>query len=168
MLDANEKIPGMVITVSDRCSLGKADDRSGPRAVSGLAEFNIECAAPRVVPDEIPAIRQAIQEGIDSGVRVIFTTGGTGVTPRDVTPEATRPFIESEIPGVAEQIRAYGLQKTPLAGLSRGLVGVTERSEKGVLIINAPGSTGGVKDTIAVIGPLVHHILSQISGGNHD
>jgi len=99
--------------------------------------------------------------------RVVLTTGGTGVTPRDLTPEATAPLLETRIEGIEAQIRAHGLTKTPLAGLSRGLVGVTSRGDDGALVVNAPGSRGGVKDTVAVVGPLVPHVLEQLGGGDH-
>ena len=98
---------------------------------------------------------------------MVLTTGGTGVTPRDLTPEATAPLLSTRLEGIEAQIRAHGLSKTPLAGLSRGLVGVTSRGDDGALIVNAPGSRGGVKDTVAVIGPLVSHVLEQLGGGDH-
>ena len=102
-----------------------------------------------------------------SGARVVLTTGGTGVTPRDLTPEGTAPLLTARLEGVEAQIRAYGLTKTPLSGLSRGLVGVTSREATGALVVNAPGSRGGVKDTVAVVGPLVPHVLEQLGGGDH-
>ncbi|QGU01363.1 Molybdopterin adenylyltransferase [Corynebacterium kalinowskii] len=160
-------INGVVITISDRCAQGIREDKSGPLAVERLAEFNVSCPPPIVVTDDIPNIQAAIRAALDDGARFIFTTGGTGVTPRDHTPEATKPFLETELPGIAEQIRAYGLQKTPLAGLSRALVGISGRGSEGALIVNAPGSTGGVKDSIAVVGPLIEHVLSQLVGSDH-
>jgi molybdenum cofactor synthesis domain-containing protein len=120
-----------------------------------------------VVPDDVEAIRAAITTAVGSGARVVFTTGGTGVTPRDMTPEATAPLLECVLLGIAEQIRAAGLAVTPLAGLSRGLVGVTSRDTSGALVVNAPGSPGGVRDAIGVVGPLVPHILAQLGGGDH-
>ncbi|MEJ5998238.1 MogA/MoaB family molybdenum cofactor biosynthesis protein [Corynebacterium sp. H130] len=156
-----------MITISDRCARGVREDKSGPLAVEKLAEFNVSCPPPIVVTDDIPEIQGAIKAALDDGARFIFTTGGTGVTPRDFTPEATKPFLSAELPGIAEQIRAFGLQKTPLAGLSRALVGITERGENGAFLVNAPGSTGGVKDTVAVVGPLIEHVLSQLVGSDH-
>lgn len=156
-----------MVTVSDRCSRGVQEDKSGPLAVQLLSTFGVNCPAPVVVSDDIPNIQAAIRAALDDGARFIFTTGGTGVTPRDHTPEATKPFLETELPGIAEQIRAYGLQKTPLAGLSRALVGISGRGSEGALIVNAPGSTGGVKDSIAVVGPLIEHVLSQLVGSDH-
>ena len=97
----------------------------------------------------------------------MLTTGGTGVTPSDLTPEGTAPLLAARLEGLEAQIRAHGLTKTPLAGLSRGLVGVTGRGADGALVVNAPGSRGGVKDTVAVIGPLVPHVLEQLGDGDH-
>lgn len=159
---------GAVITVSDRCSRGEAEDRSGPLALARLAEFGVDVAHPVVVPDDIDYIRSALQEALDAGARVIVTTGGTGITPRDNTPEATEPFIALSLDGLAQQIRLAGLAATPLATLSRGLVGVSARGDRGALIVNAPGSTGGVEDALAIIGPLIGHILGQLSGRTHE
>ncbi|AOZ73049.1 molybdenum cofactor biosynthesis protein [Boudabousia tangfeifanii] len=162
-----EPVKGAVITVSDRCHRGTREDKSGPLAVEMLAEYDVICPAPTVIPDEIDLIQQAIKDAIAMGARVVLTTGGTGVTPRDLTPEATAPLLVAQLPGLAEQVRNYGLAKTPLAGLSRGLVGVTSREADGVLVINAPGSSGGVRDTVDVLGPLVPHVLEQLGGGDH-
>ena len=119
------------------------------------------------MPGGIEPVREAISRAVADGARVVLTTGGTGVTPRDLTPEATAPLLATRLEGIEAQIRAHGLSKTPLAGLSRGLVGVTSRGDDGALIVNAPGSRGGVKDTVAVIGPLVPHVLEQLGGGDH-
>ena len=142
-----EPVKGAVITVSDRCAAGEREDASGPLAVE--------------------PVRTAIAEAVASGARVVLTTGGTGVTPRDLTPEGTAPLLTARLEGIEAQIRAYGLTKTPLSGLSRGLVGVTSREATGALVVNAPGSRGGVKDTVAVVGPLVPHVLEQLGGGDH-
>ena len=117
-----------------------------------------------MLPHSFPTRRAC---DLAAGARVVLTTGGTGVTPRDLTPEATAPLLDTRMEGLEAQIRAYGLSKTPLAGLSRGLVGVTSRGDAGALVVNAPGSRGGVKDTVAVIGPLVPHVLAQLGGGAH-
>lgn len=160
-------VAGVVITVSDRCAAGVRPDESGPRAVTELAEHGVDCPAPTVVTDDVAAIADAIRAALESGARVVFTTGGTGVTPRDRTPEATAPFIESRLPGLETQILQRGLTKTPLAGLSRGMVGVTGRGADAAVVVNAPGSTGGVRDAIAVVGPLLPHLLEQLGGGDH-
>lgn len=156
----DKKVPGAVITVSDRCFEQEKPDLSGPLAQKILATHQIECDR-QIVPDGIEAVQSAIRAAIVQGARVVFTTGGTGVTPRDLTPEATAPLLALRLEAIAQQIINHGLSHTPLASLSRGLVGITERGEKGVLIINAPGSQGGVKDTLTVVGPLIPHILEQ-------
>lgn len=158
---------GIVITVSDRALSGEREDKSGPLAVKLLAGYGVECPAPTVVPDEVPLIQDALRAALAGGARVIVTTGGTGIMPRDVTPEAVAPLIHTELPGIAEQIRAVGLASTPLAGLTRTAVGVTSRDESGAFVVCAPGSPGGVRDTIGVVGPLIGHIIDQLASGDH-
>ena len=161
------EVPGVVITVSDRCAAGTRPDKSGPRAVEALAAHGVVCPEPVVVTDDVPQIRAAIETALNGGARLVFTTGGTGVTPRDNTPEATEPFVATRLPGLETQILNHGLTKTPLAGLSRGIVGVTGRGGDAAVIVNAPGSSGGVRDAIEVIGPLMPHLLEQLGGGDH-
>ena len=162
-----EPVKGAVITVSDRCISGEREDLSGPLAQRLLAEYDVIVDEVDLVPDGVEPVREAISRAVSAGARVVLTTGGTGVTPRDLTPEATAPLLDTRMEGLEAQIRAYGLSKTQLAGLSRGLVGVTSRGDAGALVVNAPGSRGGVKDTVAVIGPLVPHVLEQLGGGDH-
>ena len=162
-----EPVAGAVITVSDRCAAGQREDVSGPLAARLLAEHYVIVEAVRVVPDGAEPVREAVREAVAAGARVVLTTGGTGITPRDLTPEGTAPLLAARMEGLEAQIRAHGLTKTPLAGLSRGLVGVTGRDDAGALVVNAPGSRGGVEDTVAVIGPLVPHVLEQLRGGDH-
>ena len=162
-----EPVAGAVITVSDRCAAGQREDISGPLAARLLAEHDVIVEAVRVVPDGAEPVREAVREAVAAGARVVLTTGGTGITPRDLTPEGTAPLLAARMEGLEAQIRAHGLTKTPLAGLSRGLVGVTGRDDAGALVVNAPGSRGGVEDTVAVIGPLVPHVLEQLRGGDH-
>ncbi|MCZ0856804.1 MogA/MoaB family molybdenum cofactor biosynthesis protein [Actinomyces israelii] len=162
-----EPVRGAVITVSDRCASGAREDTAGPLAVRLLAGHDVVVDEVRVVPDGAEPVRAAIRAAVADGARVVLTTGGTGVTPRDLTPEGTAPLLAARLEGLEAQVRAHGLTKTPLAGLSRGLVGVTDRGEDGALVVNAPGSRGGVKDTVAVIGPLVPHVLEQLGGGDH-
>ena len=162
-----EPVAGAVITVSDRCAAGQREDVSGPLAARLLAEHDVIFEAVRVVPDGAEPVREAVREAVAAGARVVLTTGGTGITPRDLTPEGTAPLLAARMEGLEAQIRAHGLTKTPLAGLSRGLVGVTGRDDAGALVVNAPGSRGGVEDTVAVIGPLVPHVLEQLRGGDH-
>lgn len=163
-------IRGRVITVSDRCAAGSAVDRSGPlaaRLLAGYAEHVLLRDDVVIVPDGIEPLRRAIAEAVDDGVRLVFTTGGTGISPRDLTPEATLPLLAARLDGLAEQIRARGAEAAPAAGLSRGLVGITSREADAALIVNAPGSPGGVRDALAVIGPLIGHIVEQLGGGDH-
>jgi molybdenum cofactor synthesis domain-containing protein len=159
----NERLPATVITASNRAAAGVYEDTAGPVIVKALTELGFEVTGPVVVPDGQP-LAHAIREALDAGARAILTTGGTGLTPTDLTPEMTRPFLEREVPGVAEAIRAYGASKgVPTAALSRGLAGISGDA----LIVNLPGSKGGVKDGLAVVGPLLRHAIEQIVGSDH-
>ncbi|MBG0560616.1 MogA/MoaB family molybdenum cofactor biosynthesis protein [Actinoplanes aureus] len=151
-----------VIVASNRAAAGVYADTSGPRLVTGLRELGCEVDEPVVVPDGDP-VAQALRVAVADGVDVVLTSGGTGVTPTDRTPEATRGLLDFEIPGIAEAIRAYSRDRVPAAALSRGLAGVAGRT----LIVNLPGSTGGAKDGLAVLGPLLAHTVDQIRGGDH-
>lgn len=156
-------VTGWVVTVSDRCAAGEAEDRSGPAAVEALATFGIRAPAPTVVPDDPAAVAAAVRAGLDAGASVVVTTGGTGLAPRDVTPEAVRPLLDREVPGIAEALRADARDRVPTSVLSRGIAGVVGRA----FVVTLPGSTGGVRDGIALIGPLVPHVLDQLAGGDH-
>jgi molybdenum cofactor synthesis domain-containing protein len=152
-----------VIVASNRAAAGVYADTSGPLLVTGLRDLGCDVPdEPVVVPDGDP-VTQALREAITDGVDVVLTSGGTGVTPTDRTPEATRGLLDLEIPGIAEAIRAYSRDKVPAAALSRGLAGVAGRT----LIVNLPGSTGGAKDGLAVLGPILAHTVQQIRGGDH-
>ncbi|GAA2680132.1 MogA/MoaB family molybdenum cofactor biosynthesis protein [Actinoplanes palleronii] len=155
-------IRARVIVASNRAAAGVYADTSGPRLVTGLRELGCEVGEPVVVPDGDP-VTEALRAALADGVDVILTSGGTGVTPTDRTPEATRGLLDFEVPGIAEAIRAYSRDKVPAAALSRGLAGVAGRT----LIVNLPGSTGGAKDGLAVLGPLLAHTVDQIRGGDH-
>ncbi|MQA97627.1 MAG: MogA/MoaB family molybdenum cofactor biosynthesis protein [Streptosporangiales bacterium] len=152
----------LVITASNRAASGVYEDRSGPVLVGLLRDAGASVTGPRVVPDGEP-VRSALRDGLAEGFDVIVTTGGTGLTPGDLTPEMTRPLLDREVPGIAEAIRAYGAEKVPAAVLSRGLAGVAGST----LVVNLPGSTGGVRDGMAVLAPVLGHALDQIHGGDH-
>ena len=153
-----------VITCSNRSARGERPDDSGELLATLLADGGHEVVLRRVVPDDVSAIRGAIHDALLAGARAVLTTGGTGLTPTDLTPEVTRPLLDREVPGIAEAIRAYGVGKgVGTAALSRGLAGVAGDC----LVVNLPGSRGGVKDAIAVLEPLLVHAVEQISGGDH-
>jgi molybdenum cofactor synthesis domain-containing protein len=152
-----------VIAASNRAAAGVYEDTTGPLIVAALEELGFEVTGPVVVPDGEP-VGQAIREAVQGGARAVLTTGGTGLTPTDLTPEVTRPLLDREVPGVAEAIRAYGVAHgVPTAALSRGLAGVCGQA----LVVNLPGSRGGVKDGLAVVVPLLRHAVEQIVGSDH-
>jgi molybdopterin adenylyltransferase len=151
-------VKAAVLTVSDGVDMGTREDRSGDLLTELLAEEGFEVSR-KVVPDERAAIAEAIEELARSS-RIVLTTGGTGVGPRDVTPEATASVLERSAPGIAEAIRADSIAKTPHGLLSRGLAGVLGQT----LVVNLPGSTGGVRDGFAVLQPALEHALHLLAG----
>ena len=152
-----------VVVASNRAASGVYDDATGPLLVDFLVSLGFACQPPLVVADGEP-VAAAIRDEVQGGARVVLTTGGTGLTPTDRTPEATRPLLDREIPGIAEAIRAYGAGKgVPTAALSRGLAGVAGDC----LVVNLPGSRGGVRDAIAVLEPLLLHAVEQVVGSDH-
>ncbi|WP_329038214.1 MogA/MoaB family molybdenum cofactor biosynthesis protein [Streptomyces sp. NBC_00178] len=152
----------LVVTASNRASAGVYADKGGPLVAEGLTGLGFAVDGPQVVPDGDP-VEAALRAGVAAGYDVIVTTGGTGISPTDRTPEATRAVIGREVPGIAEAIRAEGRDKVPTAALSRGLAGIAD----GTLIVNLPGSTGGVRDGLAVLGRLLVHAVDQVRGGDH-
>ena len=152
-----------VVCASNRAAAGVYEDTTGPVNVEAQARLGFTVAGPVVVPDGEPvgeAVRQAVADGVD----VVLTTGGTGLTPTDRTPEVTRALLDREVPGIAEAIRAYGVgHGVPTAALSRGLAGISGRT----LVVNLPGSRGGVKDALAVLAPMLQHAVEQIAGSDH-
>ena len=160
---ASGLIRALAVTVSNRAAAGVYEDRSGPVLVSLLEAAGCVVSGPVVVPDGAP-VSVALRDAVSAGYDVVVTTGGTGLTPMDLTPEMTRGVIEREIPGIAEALRAAGAAAgVPSAILSRGVAGVAGRT----LIVNLPGSTGGVRDGMAVLTSVLSHAVAQIHGGDH-
>jgi molybdenum cofactor synthesis domain-containing protein len=156
-------IRALAITVSNRASAGVYEDKSGPVLARLLAEAGCEVTGPLVIPDG-SAVEVALQDAVAAGYDVVVTTGGTGLTPGDATPEMTRMLLDREIPGIPEAIRAAGVAAgVPSAALSRGVAGTAGTT----LIVNLPGSTGGVRDGMAVLASLLGHAVDQIRGGDH-
>ena len=155
-----------VLTISDRSAIGTYNDESGPIAVAILRDsLGIEQITLEVIPDDRASIEAILRRWVDEEhIDLIVTNGGTGISPRDVTPDATREVIDYEVPGLAELMRTVSLQKTPMAALSRAIAGVRNRS----LIINLPGSPKAVRECLEAILPILPHALEQLRGGGHD
>jgi molybdenum cofactor synthesis domain-containing protein len=151
-----------VIVASNRAAKGVYPDTTGPVITEWLADRAFEVSEPLVVEDGEPVAR-ALRECLDAGARVVITTGGTGISPTDRTPEATAPLLDYQLPGVADAVRAAGRDKVPTAVLSRGLAGVAGQS----LVVNLPGSRGGVKDGLQVLADILDHAVDQLSGADH-
>ena len=160
---AETLIRALVVTASNRAAAGVYGDKSGPVLAELLASAGCAVDGPLVIPDGDP-VEAALRDALDAGYDVVVTTGGTGLTPGDLTPEMTRRVLEREIPGIAEALRSAGAAAgVPSAILSRGVAGVAGRT----LIVNLPGSTGGVRDGMAVLAPVLGHAVAQINGGDH-
>jgi len=156
-------LPATVVVASNRAAAGVYDDTTGPLIVDALADLGFAVTGPVVRPDGEP-VGEAVREAAAAGARVVLTTGGTGLTPTDRTPEVTRALLDAEVPGIAEAIRAAGVAKgVPTAVLSRGLAGLVGRC----LVVNLPGSRGGVKDALEVLRPVLVHAAEQVVGSDH-
>ena len=151
-----------VITASNRAAAGVYPDRSGPVIVAWLRERGFDCADPTVVPDGDP-VGEAIRAAVAAGADLVITTGGTWISPTDRTPEVTKALLDYEVPGLADAIRAAGAPMVPTAVLSRGVAGVIGRT----LVVNLPGSTGGVRDGLGVLDGVLDHAIDQLRGGDH-
>ena len=154
-------IHAVVITASDACSRGEREDTSGKTLVQLLTDLGADIVETEILSDDLEPLVQSLCKFADrDDVNLIITTGGTGLGPRDNTPEATQSVIEREAPGIAEAMRAESLKATPMAMLSRGVCGV----RSGTLIINLPGSPKAVKESFAVIAPVLNHALDLLAG----
>jgi len=156
---------GGILTISDKGSRGEREDTSGPQLQAMLSEQGFAMVAYAIVPDEITIIQETLRTWADGKkIDLILSTGGTGVSPSDLTPEATRAILDREIPGIGEAMRQASLQKTPNAILSRGIAGTRKQS----LIINLPGSKKAAKENLEAVLPALQHAIYKIKGGSKD
>jgi molybdenum cofactor biosynthesis protein B len=153
----------VVVTVSDRSAAGQRPDTSGPLLVDLLRSLGFAVADPVVVPDVEADVEAALRAAVGTGADLVVTTGGTGLSPRDVTPEATMRVLDRLAPGIAEALRRDNREQVPTTILSRAVAGVAGRT----LVVNLPGSTGGVRDGVAVLAPILGHAVAQLRGGDH-
>lgn len=165
-----QSVPTLVLTVSDRSAAGTREDTSGVRLVELLTDEGYAVSAPVVIPDGRTSVRDALRSAVRDGIRLVLSTGGTGIAPRDFTPEGTRDVVTRELDGVAEYLRRHGEQYTVLSYLSRGVVGVVDPGPDaspgtvGTLVVNLPGSPKGVVQSMEALTPLLPHLLAMVVG----
>lgn len=157
---AGGRIPAAVLTASDGCAAGVVPDRSGAVAREWLAGAGFEVIGSAVAPDEVEAIREGVRGFLEAGARLVVTTGGTGLGPRDRTPEAVRPLLDREVPGYGERLRAEGLSETPMAVLARSFAGTVGAA----LVVVLPGSPRAVASGLRTLGPTIPHALRLLAG----
>lgn len=157
---AGGRIPAAVLTASDGCAAGVVPDRSGAVAREWLAGAGFEVIGSAVAPDEVEAIREGVRGFLEAGARLVVTTGGTGLGPRDRTPEAVRPLLDREVPGYGERLRAEGLLETPMAVLARSFAGTVGAA----LVVVLPGSPRAVASGLRTLGPTIPHALRLLAG----
>lgn len=157
------------ITVSDRSSDGRREDASGQLLVSMLREARYEVTGPVIVPDGIDSVAGAVSDAVADEALLVVTTGGTGIGPRDLTPEASKTLITRDMSGLAELLRREGCKKTPYAAVSRGLIGVIDHpgATTATMLVNLPGRPAGVQEGLDVLLPLLPHVLAQLRGEDH-
>ncbi len=156
-------IVAAVLTVSDRSAAGIREDAAGPVAVAALREAGFACADAVIIADGADLVERSLRQLVDAGIRLIVTSGGTGVAPRDQTPEGTVRVIERQLPGIAEELRRSGAAVKPAAMLTRGIAGVTGRA----LIVNLPGSPKAVAEGMPIVLSVARHVLDQLDGEDH-
>lgn len=152
-----------VITVSDRSARGERADASGPIAVVALRDAGFDCDDAAIIPDGADSVEATLRETLQRGTRIIITTGGTGISPRDRTPEGTARVLDRELPGIAEELRRRATAEKPGGMLSRGLAGIAGTA----IIVNLPGSTAAVTDGMRLVLEVAHHALGQLEGEDH-
>ncbi|WP_127820015.1 MogA/MoaB family molybdenum cofactor biosynthesis protein [Microbacterium sp. CPCC 204701] len=158
-------IRAAVITVSDRSAAGEREDASGPIAVAALREAGFDCSDAVAVPDGADSVERALTVEVVAGAKLIITSGGTGVGPRDQTPEGTARVMTRAVPGIAEELRRRGAAEKPAGMLTRGLAGVVD--PHGTLVVNLPGSPSGVASGMPIVLSVARHVIDQLGGGDH-